>query len=525
MMKFPSTTLSVALFVAILSPLVVVAEDTLTLFKWETIVCDHGFPKCGTLEYCVRTEGGVGYRQLVGNTPVSDCLAPGPLIRVTPGQRYLLTLKHNVPGPDPTNIHTHGLHIGGSGNEDDITREAHFGNCLKYNWTVPSFHTGGTYWYHAHAHEYTAQQVGDGAFGMIVVEDTDDIFAGITNTASIDNIRSFLNNDKALVIAKVGNSWYGNGVPEATQASLKINTNEWTRLRVSISEATAAKKDLQITGCDDVRVISYDGVPRSEIPSDPVTTVTLTGASRVDLAIKCSAGEADVVYGNTVAARLVVSGSGDGTITPFADGVGATWNPFRPAYLEDMLGLQPNLTYEATMTASQINGKNWDAVTPLLTYGRDQVFEWTLSGTNAHPFHLHLYHMQIKSAGGCGHHEPGEWYDTISARGDCVVRFRTNDIGGRCVLHCHVLSHEDNGSMHWINVTGFPPASTMDPPAGESSCPTAAPVPTAAPSAFPMAAPTPTGSPPTLACSGILNKSDCIARPDCNWNNRLKVCQ
>ena len=34
--------------------------------------------------------------------------------------------------------------------------------------------------------------------------------------------------------------------------------------------------------------------------------------------------------------------------------------------------------------------------------------------TNFHPFHMHLYHMQIATPGGCGAHEEGEFYDTIS---------------------------------------------------------------------------------------------------------------
>jgi FtsP/CotA-like multicopper oxidase with cupredoxin domain len=63
--------------------------------------------------------------------------------------------------------------------------------------------------------------------------------------------------------------------------------------------------------------------------------------------------------------------------------------------------------------------------------------------------------MQIATPKGCGPaYEEGEFYDTISAPGDCTVRFRTADIGQRCVLHCHVLYHEDNGSMSWVNVTG-----------------------------------------------------------------------
>ena len=47
---------------------------------------------------------------------------------------------------------------------------------------------------------------------------------------------------------------------------------------------------------------------------------------------------------------------------------------------------------------------------------------------------------QVVSSG-CGAHEVGEWYDTISGQ-TCVIRFPMIGIGGRTVVHCHVLSHE-----------------------------------------------------------------------------------
>jgi hypothetical protein len=99
--------------------------------------------------------------------------------------------------------------------------------------------------------------------------------------------------------------------------------------------------------------------------------------------------------------------------------------------------------------------------------------------------------MQIVTPGGCGAHEEGEFYDTISADGDCTVRFRTADIGQRCVLHCHVLFHEDSGSMSWVNVTGpNMPMNTVQSP--EYACPAGT---------LPSAAPTVPTAPPTQAPS------------------------
>ena len=70
------------------------------------------------------------------------------------------------------NLHTHGLHISGDGNSDDITRYANVGeSCLTYTYNVSSSHMGGTYWYHVHVHGFTNAQVSGGAFGMLIVEE------------------------------------------------------------------------------------------------------------------------------------------------------------------------------------------------------------------------------------------------------------------------------------------------------------------------------------------------------------------
>ena len=95
-------------------------------------------------EFC-KDGSNYGYR-LPGDT--SACGSkPGPLIRMAPGSSYKLTLQNTAPDPlDKTNIHTHGLHISGSGDADDITRLAAGGSCLTYSWGIPSDHPGGTNW-------------------------------------------------------------------------------------------------------------------------------------------------------------------------------------------------------------------------------------------------------------------------------------------------------------------------------------------------------------------------------------------
>lgn len=86
------------------------------------------------------------------------------------------------------------------------------------------------------------------------------------------------------------------------------------------------------------------------------------------------------------------------------------------------------------MSGAKINQKSWDKDVPLGTVQYGKVYEWTISGSGAHPYHQHLYHMLIVQPGGCGSHKKGEFYDTLSATGNCAVRFYAIDIGQRMVM-------------------------------------------------------------------------------------------
>lgn len=70
--------------------------------------------------------------------------------------------------------------------------------------------------------------------------------------------------------------------------------------------------------------------------------------------------------------------------------------------------------------------------------------------------------MLVVQPDGCGDaHDYGEFYDSISTSGDCRVRFKATNFGGRCIFHCHVLGHEDKGAMAWADVKETAGGSTM----------------------------------------------------------------
>jgi FtsP/CotA-like multicopper oxidase with cupredoxin domain len=76
--------------------------------------------------------------------------------------------------------------------------------------------------------------------------------------------------------------------------------------------------------------------------------------------------------------------------------------------------------------------------------------EWEIVNTSNmnHPFHLHVWPMQILSINGEAVSEP-KWQDVISVPylGRVRVRVAFENFGGKTMYHCHILDHEDLGMM------------------------------------------------------------------------------
>ena len=88
-----------------------------------------------------------------------------------------------------------------------------------------------------------------------------------------------------------------------------------------------------------------------------------------------------------------------------------------------------------------INGREFNAARTDTTVAAGDLEEWMLTNTSPmdHPFHLHVWPMQIIEENGQGTNTP-IWQD--------VVR----DFHGRSVYHCQILDHEDLGMMSAIEV-------------------------------------------------------------------------
>ena len=452
-------------------------------FQWEYVAEGDGVTRphyVGMLEYGQATFeiGGEtlttrAYRQAGGEFSI-----PGPTIRMTPGETYVLRFNnlldyeppsdaHNeFKDPNVTNVHTHGLHISGESPGDDVTRMFPGGSGGDYVWEIPEDHMGGTFWYHAHHHGSTYLQVSTGGFGLIIIDDSNDqIPAPVALMKERQVLLGYLDTNAAgtggdaLVSGTLPPGWTVNG---EVGGDLCIPPDTWQHWRVLLADADARTKDVSFgEGCE-VKLLARDGVWRTSAPKDLADrTLNLTGASRADFAIRCSTAS-NLSVGNTVVADILLGGTTDTRPHPYKEDGESTWSAARPSYLRDLRGETTVEVEKISMGARTINGSKWDPDSPIFTKTADAVQEWNIKGAGNHPFHLHVYHFQAMA--GCGgDFEEGEYYDTLAA--NCTVRFDLNaatssPYQGMTIMHCHILEHEDQGAMTYMEVDGGTPPPT-----------------------------------------------------------------
>jgi FtsP/CotA-like multicopper oxidase with cupredoxin domain len=397
---------------------------------------------------------------------------PGPTLIMESGKNYVMSFKNLLPhepltnehntftDPNVTNVHTHGLHISGESPADDVTRYFEGQRGGDYLYEIPADHMAGTFWYHAHHHGSTFLQVSSGAFGLIIIEDPMDtsVPQNVKDMEERHLILGYLEPGNAkgtggdsLITGSFSAGWTINGT---VNGDVCVPPNTWQHWRMLVADQDARLVDLEIgAGCE-VALMARDGVWRTEVPKAlPDGTLTLTGASRADLAVRCDSNST-ITVGGVQVANILVDGAEDRGPSPYASsGTTDTWRPARPHYLRDLRNATVGNSESMRMGARTVLGRKFEKDNPNLVQGLTGVQEYSLNGAVNHPFHLHVYHVQVQSD--CGPYEAGEYYDVVA--GNCDLRFDLSDLAGaykgRTIFHCHILEHEDQGAMGWLQVT------------------------------------------------------------------------
>ncbi|WP_134773237.1 multicopper oxidase family protein [Ornithinimicrobium flavum] len=436
--------------------------------------------RLGTHEVAGRQARTMGYNGGV----------PGPTLRLRPGDLLRIELDNQL--DHVTNLHVHGLHVSPEGAGDNVFVEIAPGESRQYEYQLPEDHPTGVYWYHPHHHGSVADQVFAGLYGAIVVEEDD--------PPAVDRERVLVVSD--ITLSQDG-SVVGPSMPERmmgregelllldgqVEPVLTARGGDRERWRV-VNACSSRFVSLRLPGQDGTaRVVGRD-VGRLPTPVG-LEEVVLAPGNRMDLLVDLAEGESELVAvpvdrgqmmggmmgsavgpedSERVLARLEV-GRGGRSSAGEAGEAGDGADGGSASLLADLRDAQVDRRRELTMEMSMgggmmgggrgpggmmdltIDGRSFDPDRVDQRVRLGTVEEWTIGnvGPMDHPFHLHVWPMQVLDVDGQAPTDP-LWLDVVNvpAGGSVTVRVRFADFGGRTVYHCHILDHEDLGMMGTI---------------------------------------------------------------------------
>jgi FtsP/CotA-like multicopper oxidase with cupredoxin domain len=361
------------------------------------------------------------------------------------------------------------------------------GERFVYEFEVPD---AGSYWYHPHAN--SAEQVGRGLSGPLIIDEPDD--ANLANGFDRDliwllddwrldakaTIQPFGNSHDMTHGGRLGNTVTINGkLPEP----LAIRAGERLRLRL-LNVANARHFELQFEDHAPL-VIALDGQPVKPFAPDD-NRVIIAPAQRVDILLDASAKPGgrtrviDTFYRDAYLLTELIYGD----------------EPLRVKSLEELPALTPSRLpvpdlanaerHEIVlgggamggMRGATLNGQWMDIRTlvskgaawalngvaaghqhqsqdPLFTFKRGQSIVLKMRNDTAfpHPMHLHGHHYRLISRNGQSLTTP-LWHDTVllMPRDQVEVAF-VADNPGDWMFHCHIPEHMYAGMMAVIRVT------------------------------------------------------------------------
>lgn len=413
---------------------------------------------------------------------------PGPTWVANPGDTIKVNFKNEL--SESTNLHAHGLHVSPEGNSDNVMIEIKSGESFQYEYVLAEDHPTGMSWYHPHLHGAAAPQLFAGMYGAIYIEQPG---------------ANPLNGERVLVISDVDFDDAGNileptmmyqmmgregknilvngqltpnyGVEAGATERWRIFNAcssrflhlHWANGRAQIAAmdngsypvpvdteevilAPGNRAELLMTIGDKPISLTFDSVAHPDMMVDPVigdvlATFTPAGAATPAVYSPVAFVPRDI-RGDKVAAKRTFTLAMP-TMAQMMSGDGGGMSG-----MGDMKGMHHGGGMGNMMNGMfTINGESFDPLKVNTTVALDTIEEWTIVNTSGmnHPFHLHVWPMQIVSIGGKPVSDV-KWQDvvTVPFNSEVVVRIAFEDFAGKTMYHCHILDHEDAGMMAQI---------------------------------------------------------------------------
>ena len=422
------------------------------------------------------------------NSRLLNGTLPGPTLRLNAGDKLRILFKNELElqagavtgqdneytDPDDSNLHFHGGHVSGELPSDDIRMHVVPGDEYQYETDFPENHMPGTHWIHPHVHGSSALQLGGGAAMALIVKDPDDYLPNQVAEAEeylmlIQNIR---NNNLNTVISAIGDSKLStsfSGGPRnfrlvngQYQPTITAQPGEWMRWRIIWGNWFNEHLNLSFNGATEceMQLLAKDGIYIQDYPRT-LQTVPIPTGGRADIMVRCSAaGSFDVVdFDSLTVLTVIVTG----------DTVSSTdleaWTPSYPEYLTDLTSTSSTNGCDCQTSIRGcddsdkfcINDVLFDKSVYLHTIEFGSVVEREIRGVGGHPYHQHVYPFQLVDGlsltddeGQATYFQIGDWHDVIAMdldSGGVTIRYVADVHQGVLMLHCHILTHEDLGTM------------------------------------------------------------------------------
>ncbi len=399
---------------------------------------------------------------------------PGPLIRARVGDRIVVHFTNHL--PEDSTVHWHGIRL--TADMDGVPGHTQApvppGGSFTYSFVVPD---AGLFWYHPHVS--SAQQVGDGLYGAILVEDPASPDAAQAATFGDDLVLVLsdidLGADGSLGDPNVGGGFGTLFGREGATLLVNGQVNPTIRARVGLRQrwriVNAAKSRYYQLALDG-NAFTLIGVDGGFIPApvDQQMIVVVPGG-RADVIV-----EPKGVPGTTSTVRWIPYDRGYGTtfMVPALD-------LFSVALSDDAPYSEPNALPAAMRTIDALDTST--AIARSITLTQDKTTDAVVLGINGvpasmaeampakvgttevwtvknemefdHPFHVHGFFFQpLDATTGAALPAP-QWLDTYNVPQMQTVQFaiKYDDRPGMWMFHCHILDHADAGMMGMLQLS------------------------------------------------------------------------
>ncbi len=425
----------------------------------------------------------------------------GPTLVLNAGDVVTMNVHNNL--GEETTIHWHGMHVSAA-NDGGPHTVIEAGTTWSPEFEV--LDKAGTYWYHPHLHEKTAEHVTNGIAGFIFVKDVEEAALDLPRTYGVDDFpivlqsRAFDADKQFIVETAADDLMMVNGTLDAyLEAPAQV-----VRLRL-LNGSTNRTYNLGFE----------DNLSFSQIASDgglldaPVsfTRLQLSPGERAEILVNLAGMEGQSTQLMSYSSELPngIYGAANPTVMPMGSITGYAANPLNgsdfnilqinvgPATANAVTDIPTNLVTNSPYSEADVqatrglifqpqqmgptgmvngpfvfNGESFDMEVINLEIPLNNTEIWELTNMTAisHPFHIHDVQFYILDINGAS--PPA----SMRGRKDVVmvppmggtVRFITKfedfaDPDVPYMYHCHMLSHEDDGMMGQFLVIGNATAS------------------------------------------------------------------